>query len=47
MITLAAITQPPVIPAGLLTMAYLVAGVLFVLSLSGLSTQEKIGRAHV
>ena len=39
MITLAAIPQAPVIPAGLLSMDYIVAGVLFVLSLSGLSTQ--------
>jgi len=47
MITLAAIAQLPVIPAGLLTMAYLVAGVLFVLSLSGLSTQETAKRGNV
>ena len=47
MITLAATSQAPVIPTGLLTMAYLVAGVLFVLSLSGLSRQETAKRGNI
>ncbi len=47
MITLAATPQAPVIPTGLLTMAYLVAGVLFVLSLSGLSRQETAKRGNI
>ena len=47
MITLAATPQASGIPTGLLTMAYLVAGVLFVLSLSGLSRQETAKRGNI
>jgi len=47
MITLAATESAANEYQGLLTMAYLVAGVLFVLSLSGLSTQETAKRGNV
>ena len=47
MITLAATQPTPAIPAGLLTMAYLVAGLLFVLSLGGLSKQETAKRGNI
>ena len=47
MITLAATESAATEYQGLLTMAYLVAGVLFVLSLSGLSKQETAKRGNI